>query len=223
LQRVFDRRRHSLLATLVFDASNDPGFERLLGRDRSAPAALRAALQGRDLTIAYVRGSPSHERTATLLQQLLQQAGVASTLRPAPGFAYQGADGPLRTGRFDVAISGLVYGDQPDLPADWSCSERPPKGGNFARWCDAAFEAAAGRGDVAAMLRRLYDSVACIPLTRAYEDLGVARRVGGFSAPEPLTPATYGCTAWRVSAGVASSSVRTPRERSASLPWAAEA
>jgi len=212
LQRTFDRRRRELLATLVLGTENDPGFEKLLKRDPSAAPVLRDGMRGANVTIAYVRPSPAHERTAILLQQLLREAGVESTLRPAAGFAYQGADGPLRTGRFDIAIAGFVYGDEPDLVADWSCDERPPRGGNFARWCDSSFQRAAAGRDVAGMLRRLYDTVACIPLTRAYEDIGVLANVNGFAAPDPLTPVTYGCTKWRFSEAV-SSSARASTER----------
>src|ERR1700736_5362752 len=103
-------------------------------------------------------------------------------------------------GRFDIAFSGLIYGHEPDIAADWSCFARPPLGGNFSRWCDPVFESAAAKGDRAGMLRRLYDTMACLPLSRAYEDIGIATRVGGFTAPEPLTPATYGCTRWSLNA-----------------------
>jgi ABC-type transport system substrate-binding protein len=209
LQRAYDRRRRALFASLLLVGGNDPAFERSLAFDPSAALILRAALRGRELAVAYVRESRAHERTATLLQQFLREAGVASALRPAPGSLYQGATGPLRTGRFDVAIAGFIYDDEPDLAADWSCSALPPAGGNFGRWCDAGFEAAAARQDVPGMLRRLYGEMACVPLSRAYEDIGVASRVRGFTAPEPLTPATYGCVGWSLAPG-SSTSARNP-------------
>lgn len=197
LQRRYDRRRTSLLASLLLRGDNDPTFAALLSA-RRPPADLRTALGDHELSIAYVRESASLERTALLLKQMLDEAGIRSLLRPAPAIIYQSVEGPLRTGRFDIAFTGVIYGDPPDLAADWSCGAAPPHGGNFSRWCDALFDRAAARGDVNAMLRRLYDTAACIPLSRAYEELGVGERVRGFTAPDALTPATYGCCGWSI-------------------------
>ena len=209
LQRAYDRRRTSMLATLLLSGESDPAFRRSFRRDSHAGMILRSALGGREISIAYVRESAAQERTATLLQQFLAEIGVAAALHPAPGFIYQGAQGPLRTGRFDIAVAAFIYADEPDLAADWSCADRPPSGGNFGRWCDPAFETAASREDRPAMLRRLYDSMVCIPLSRAYEVLGVARRVGGFLDPTPLTPATYGCASWSLTGGSPTSARRS--------------
>ncbi len=198
LQRSYDPRRTNLLATLLPSGRNDPGFEEALARDPAAGVRLRDRLGDRPLVLAYVRESRSHERTMTLLQQMLGDVGVRSELHPVPARIYTGLQGPLRTGRFDIAIAGFAYGAQPDIGADWSCAARPPAGGNFARWCDPAFDAAAKRGDVPAALRRLYDAVACVPLSHAYEDIGVSPRVSGFEAPQPLVPATYDCSRWTI-------------------------
>lgn len=205
LQRRYDPRRTAPFASLLLNGRNDAAFEGALAHDPRTRDVLRARLRGHDVTIAYVGDSRSHVRTATLLQQLLLEAGVPADLRPAPGIIYQSRAGPLRTGAFDIAIVGFVYGVDADLAADWSCAARPPNGGNFARWCDGRFEEAAARLDAAAMLRRLYDTVACIPLSRAYELLAVGRRVGGFLPPSPLTPATYGCVRWSLASGSSTS------------------
>jgi ABC-type transport system substrate-binding protein len=205
LQRRYDPRRTTLFASLLLSGGNDPALERALTHDPRAQQSLGEGLRGHEVAIAYVGESSSHMRTTGLLQQLLQEAGVAADLRPARGIGYQGPSGPLHTGRFDIAIAGLVYGLDADFAADWSCAAKPPNGGNFARWCDRPFDAAAARFDSAAMLRRLYDTIACIPLSRAYELLAVGRRVGGFRPPSPLTPATYGCTRWSLASGSSTS------------------
>ena len=215
LQRAYDRRRTALYSSVLLTGEDDPGFASALQPQPSAAARLRESLAGRTLTIAYIRGSPAQERTVLLLQQTLHEVGVASDLRGVPGALYQTADGPLRTGRFDIAVYGLAYGDAIDLAADWTCNALPPAGGNFARWCDPRFDAAAARGDVRTMQRRLYDTMACIPLSRAYELLGIGRRVVGFAAPEPLTPATYRCAEWALPP--ASTSSRSSSGGSASI------
>lgn len=198
LQRAYDRHRTTLRASLVLGSPNDASFAAALAGEAAPAALLRDLLNGTELTIAYVGESAVHQRVATLLQQMLRSAGVAAVLRPASASVYAGSAGPLRTGRFDVAISGFTYGEDPDLAADWSCANRPPAGGNFSRWCDARFEAAILRNDVDGARRRLYDSMACIPLSEAYEVIGVSSRVRGFSAPPLLVPATLGCARWRI-------------------------
>jgi ABC-type transport system substrate-binding protein len=195
LQRAYDRKRRSLLASITLDGPDDAALRSALAFRPERAETLRTAVAGRDLVLAYV-ATPGPERTMTLLQQNLRQAGIGSELRPYPVSRYLGADGPLRTGAFDVAIYGLTYGADADLGPDWSCAARPPHGGNFARWCDPPFEQAllAGHGDRA--LRRLYDALVCIPLSHAYEDVGVSRRVRGFTPPGARVPMTYFCFRW---------------------------
>jgi len=198
LQRAYDRKRMTLLASLLLSGGNDARFARALAFDRSTTAALRGAVADRELTIVFVTESPAQTRMATLLQQTLLTAGVASALRPAPTSRYTSLEGPLRSGAFDIAVVPLTYGDDPDFEADWSCDSRPPAGGNFARWCEPGFESAIRRGERRAALRMLYDTIACIPLSRAYEDLGISPPVRGFVAPPLLVPATYSCTRWEL-------------------------
>ena len=132
----------------------------------------------------------------TLLQQNLQRAGIGFMLRPVAASQYLGRDGPLRTGSFDVAIYGVAYGRDPDLAADWSCNRRPPRGGNFTRWCDPAFDRAVREGREGSALQRLYGGLPFVPLSHAYEDVGVSRHVVGFTPPSARVPMTYSCDRW---------------------------
>ncbi|MDB5073078.1 MAG: extracellular solute-binding protein family 5 [Candidatus Eremiobacteraeota bacterium] len=204
LQRAFDRERTSLLASLLLTSESDSAFARLLEFHPERGAALRALMGDRELTLVYVAGSPAHERTMTMLQQQLKAVGLRSVLRPYPAFMYTGSAGPLRSGKFDVAVYGLLYRNNPDLAADWLCRNRPPNGGNFARWCDPVFEGAIGSGAQSRAIERIYSEVGCIPLSRAYENIGVGPAVVGFAQPLPLVPATYGCVRWDLSAQRAS-------------------
>jgi hypothetical protein len=194
LQRAYDPPKENLVASILMTGDNDPALTRTLTFDSRAAALLEASLQGHEPVFSFLRGNKHHEQTRLTLGQNLPR--VAWQMNGTTGLAYMSEQGPLRTGRFDIAISGLVYGDQPDLSADWGCASGKPSPGNFARWCDARFESAMARNDTATALRRLYDEIPCIPLTRAHEDIGVSPRVEGFDPPAPLTPATYGCYRW---------------------------
>jgi ABC-type transport system substrate-binding protein len=198
LQRAYDRRRTDVFASIMMEGPNDPGLRAALEYRPQLGPILAGATRDRELVLAYVHGSPAHERTMTLLQQNLAAAGVASALRPSPLALYSDLIGPLRKGTFDVAIDGFAYGDDADLAADWSCANRPPHGGNFARWCDPAFDRALQRRAPETALRLLYDGLPFVPLSRAYEYVGVAPRVGGFALAGPSLPATYLCARWSI-------------------------
>jgi ABC-type transport system substrate-binding protein len=196
LQRAYDRRRRTLLASLLLRGGNDLGFERALSHRPDAASELRARLGGRTITVVYVASSPSHARLAALLYDKVSSIGTINVdLEQRSGVLYQSAVGPLAKGRFDIAVWGFAYGPRPDLAADWSCRNRPPHGGNFSRWCDDELEQVIDR-DPDAALRRLYETMACIPLSRAHENIGVGRHVRGFSLMPDLVPQTYGCTDW---------------------------
>jgi ABC-type transport system substrate-binding protein len=198
LQRAYDRRRKDVFASIMMEGPNDPSLAAALAYDPRLAADLEGVTRDRELVLAYVNGSPAHERTMTLLQQNLTAAGVRSALRPYPISVYTGPVGPLRRGTFDVAINGLEYGDDPNLAPDWSCANRPPHGANFARWCDPAFDRALQRPSPGTAVRLLYDDLPFVPLSRAYEYIGVGPRVGGFALAGPSLPATYLCAAWTI-------------------------
>jgi ABC-type transport system substrate-binding protein len=198
LQRAYDRLRKSVFASIMMEGSNDRALEAVLASRPELARVLAGVTRDRALVLAYVGGAPAHERTMTLLQQNLAAAGLRATLRPYPMALYMGPIGPLRKGTFDVAMDGLDYGADADFAADWSCANRPPHGGNFARWCDPEFDRAVRARAPDKALRRLYDDLPFVPLSRAYEYIGVASRVGGFALAGPSLPATYLCARWTV-------------------------
>lgn len=198
LQRRYDVRRTELLASLLMSGPNDAAFARALAYDPLAAAALKNSLAGRELIVASVAASPSHGRVVAQLADTFERNGIKYRMISVPPARYLDSAGPLRTGRFDVAIDGFAYLEDPDLTADWSCSSQPPSGANFARWCDAGFDDAVRRGNTNRALQHLYESMVCIPLSRAYEDIGITSRVRGFAPLVPGVPATYDCTRWAV-------------------------
>jgi ABC-type transport system substrate-binding protein len=198
LQRRYDVRRTELLASLLMSGRNDARFAAALTYDADAAALLKRSLHGRELLVASVAASPSHGRVVAQLADTFERTGLAYRMIQVPASRYLGVSGPLRTGNFDIAIDGFTYLDDPDLFTDWACSNRPPAGGNFARWCDASFDLAVLRGGTSAALRRLYDAMVCVPLSRAYEDVGINARVRGFARLRPGVPATYECNQWSI-------------------------
>jgi ABC-type transport system substrate-binding protein len=196
-RRYLNNIGEPFFASLLLGGMNDQMWRNALINESSATLSLRNACGDSPATLTYVAGSPSHERTMTYVQQMLATSGCRSELRPESPARYLSAEGPLRTGAFDLAVMGYAYVDGSDLAADWSCANIPPHGGNFARWCDPETERALGRGNANAVLRRLYDQMVCLPLGVASERVGVSLAVAGVTPPDPLTPFTYRCADWR--------------------------
>jgi hypothetical protein len=198
LQRGYDPRRTSLLASFRLDGRNDERLAQALSHDPAAALELRRRLSGHEVRIVTLPGTSVDFAMEIVRQTLVNQAGVAVEMLPTPYDGLYGPTSPLRRGAFDLAVNSYAYADEADLAADWSCATRAPRAGNFARWCDPVLDRAIAKRDYAAAFRRLYDGLAAIPLSRSYEDIGVARRVCDVPAPPLLVPATYTCAAWRI-------------------------
>lgn len=198
LQRGYDPARRSLLASFRLNGSNDGRLTKLLARDVSYADELRRRLAGRDVRIITLPGTTVDVAMGIVRQTLVNQAGVSVHMMATPYDGLFGPTSPLRRGNFDLAVNSYAYADEADLAADWSCALRAPAGGNFARLCDDVLDRAIASGDGDASFRRLYDRLAAIPLSRSYEDIGVARRVCDFPVPASLVPATYSCASWRL-------------------------
>lgn len=197
IQRAYDPARAALLASFRLDGSNDERLARLLAYDPSAAAELRRRLSGHEVRIVTLPGT-TVDVAMGLVRQTLAGLDISVRMLATPYNGLYGPASPLRTGDFDLALNSYAYADEADLAADWSCGTRAPAGGNFARWCDPAVEAAIRRGDREGAFRGLYDRLAAIPMSRAYEDIGVGARVCDFRAPPLLVPATYSCPSWRL-------------------------
>jgi peptide/nickel transport system substrate-binding protein len=148
------------------------------------------------VTIVYLAESRRYARLALLLRQMLRDAGLTVEIAPRPQAMYQTALGPLRTGRFDLAVSGLPYDEQPDLAADWSCATIPPRGANYARFCDPVFERELTHASVRDALRTLMNRMPLIPLARSTESFGIGPNAIGFDAPPPFVPPTLSAQRW---------------------------
>jgi hypothetical protein len=159
-----------------------------------ARAELRAIRS--PITITYLAESRRYARLALLIAASLQSVGLEVEIVPRAQALYQGPLGPLATGRFDLAVYGLAYTENPDLGADWGCHYRSPRGANYARYCNARFDHAAARGSLRDALRLLVDDAPFVPLARNIESFGVGPDTLGFVVPPPFVPPTLGAHLW---------------------------
>lgn len=77
----------------------------------------------------------SGEYTA-ILQRELAAVGIHATVKLFAPAAFNGPDGPLRTGRFNVAAQGWIGGADPEESVTFACSQIGPNGNNISRFCD---------------------------------------------------------------------------------------
>jgi peptide/nickel transport system substrate-binding protein len=94
-----------------------------------------------DYTIATLAGSPTFESIAVELQSTLRTLGVTLAIKP---YAYRQMftpEGPLLSGRFDLAIIGSVLSWDPDSHVYYGCNERYPHGQNIYGYCNPAYDA----------------------------------------------------------------------------------
>jgi ABC-type transport system substrate-binding protein len=164
------------------------------------PARARAELaQVRSpVTMIYLAEVHRYQMLVLEIRQMLGMAGVELLPTPRPKLGYFAAEGALRSGRFDIAISGFAYDDHPNLGADWSCANAAPAGANYARFCDRQFDAALARGRDRDALRHLLQATPMAPLARNFERFAVARNVVGFEAPARFVPPTLTAQRWAV-------------------------
>jgi peptide/nickel transport system substrate-binding protein len=167
------------------------------------PAAARAALAGRRLTLSlvYSAAQPLYRIIATQIQAELHAEGVVVVLRPyAPAQfrAPAGSGGPMFGGRFDLVLSDIYTTGDEDTGSFFTCSERAPAGFNIARLCDPRVDAVADRAihgtdpaalpaDVGRLERLLVADAPAVVLGQLRFISAFDDRLRGF-APNPVTP-----------------------------------
>ncbi len=129
---------------------------------------------------------------AAIIQRELAAVGMRVTIKTFPPSTFNALQGPLRTGRFNMAAQGWIGGADPEQSVVFSCDQVGLNGNNMQRFCDARFEAAfrdqavtpderRRERDFIAMQQIVYDRIPAIPLdyTRYFDVEGP--RVTGFS------------------------------------------
>jgi peptide/nickel transport system substrate-binding protein len=190
LYRGWSRVYDSVVAPAIPGSSIPlaPAFDTTLAR--SALAHLD------NIDIAAVSGTA--EKVGLLVQSQLARAGVHTSIQLASGQTWLAPSGPLRSGRFDVALFGEFFSLDPDLEASWGCAASSPVGGNFARFCDPTFDRAATAGDFPKALGILAAESVVMPLTLSYGCMALGRRIRGAANPPDLVSPLFQCAQWSV-------------------------
>ena len=144
--------------------------------------------------VAYTDAQP----VALLVQDQLARSGIHSTIRTYPVQEFLAASGPLRSGKFDVALFGEYFSLDPDLEASWGCGSIPPAGGNFSRLCDTRLDALARGGNLRGALEALRGDAVVVPLVRSIQCIGLSKRLRGAHDPPDLVSSVYQCASWRI-------------------------
>lgn len=152
----------------------------------------RRAKNGLPLQILIVTEAGESGVSATIVQQQLESAGIDARIKTFPASSFNGPDGPLRTGRFNIAALGWIGGADPEQSVTFACSQRGPDGNNVSRFCDPRFDAAfrdqattpddrRRAADFRTMQRIVYAELPAVPLDyiQYFDAAGV--RVSGFA------------------------------------------
>jgi peptide/nickel transport system substrate-binding protein len=180
---------------------HDASLTPIVANPRAAASELDAAgwkLQGETrvkdgapLAMLFVEPAGSGSEVGPIVQQELHAAGIQTTIKTFPATSFNGPNGPLRTGRFNITFQGWIGGADPEQTVTFACSQIGPNGNNIARFCDRGFEAAfedqavtssdRQRGDdFGTMQRVVYERLPAVPLDYLRFFDVVNARVTGF-------------------------------------------
>jgi peptide/nickel transport system substrate-binding protein len=129
---------------------------------------------------------------AAIVQRQLAAVGIRLTIKAFPPTVFNGPQGPIRNGRFNLAAQGWIGGGDPEQSVVFACEQIGLNGSNVQRFCDPRFEAAfrdqavtpderRRARDFITMQQVVYDRLPIVPLdyTRYFDVAGP--RVAGFS------------------------------------------
>ena len=150
----------------------------LLERDgwKRGPDGVRAKSGVRlDYTVATIAGYSTFVELAVVMQQQLAAIGVRLHVKTYANNQIFDFSGPLDTYAYDLAIYGSALSWDPDSHVYFGCDQWFPKGQNFYRYCNPAYDALEAAGlrtddprERAASYRRadamLWNTYAYIPL-----------------------------------------------------------
>jgi peptide/nickel transport system substrate-binding protein len=147
---------------------------------------------GRPLEVLIVAQAGLQGGTPTIAQQELAAIGIRATIKTFPASSFNGPDGPLRTGRFNIAAQGWIGGADPEQSVTFACSQIGPNGNNIMHFCNRRFDTAFADQAVASNDRRraadfitmqqiVYRELPVIPLDYLRFFDVTNRRVTGFA------------------------------------------
>jgi peptide/nickel transport system substrate-binding protein len=129
-------------ATLTPIARNDKAAASELNRAEWRQQGSSRTKNGVPLAVLIVAQSGLSSEFTTIVQRELAAVGIRATIKTFPAAEFNGPDGPLRSGRFNIASQGWIGGADPEQSVTFSCTQVGANGNNIARFCNRDFEAA---------------------------------------------------------------------------------
>jgi peptide/nickel transport system substrate-binding protein len=93
------------------------------------------------LTLDTIAGAANFERSALLMQASFRAAGIDLTIKTYPYRTIFVTDGPIYSGKYDLAYYSNTTNWDPDVYNFLACDRWYPKGQNIFRFCDPELDA----------------------------------------------------------------------------------
>jgi peptide/nickel transport system substrate-binding protein len=88
------------------------------------------------LTMVSTVGNLSRDETAIIIQAAFKRIGVPLRyVRYQANQLFANGSGILASGKFDLGMYAWFWGADPDISNLYACSQRPPHGQNYSRYC----------------------------------------------------------------------------------------
>jgi peptide/nickel transport system substrate-binding protein len=96
-----------------------------------------------EIVMAYVGTNGQAQRLSTEVQFQLKSIGIRTILRGYPStliYAPASSGGIYQGGRFNLSYGSWYGGSDPEASETSTCEQRPPRGANFAFWCNREYD-----------------------------------------------------------------------------------
>jgi peptide/nickel transport system substrate-binding protein len=93
-----------------------------------------------EYTIATIAGYSTYEQIPLLMQQQLRPIGISLLIKAYPYNQIFDFNGPIDTYKYDLAVYGSALDWDPDTHVYFGCDQWFPKGQNYYRYCDRAYD-----------------------------------------------------------------------------------
>jgi peptide/nickel transport system substrate-binding protein len=129
---------------------------------------------GKPLQLLFVMASNSAAGVAAIVQRELATVGIDVLIKAFPTTDFNAPAGPIRSGRFNIALQGWIGGADAEQSVVFSCTQ-VQGGDNISRFCDRSFEEAfqdqavtsdprSRAADFQTLQRIVHDRVPVVPL-----------------------------------------------------------
>lgn len=149
--------------------------------------------KGTQLVFASIPGIG--DQIGILLQAQLQRAGIDVVIKSFSPQEYFALDGPLHSGKFDLALDIMPYTSDPDLSSKFSCAANKLPGRNYSRFCNHLLDDAIAKQDFNSAMQILSDNAVIMPIAQIINCIGIGSRVKTFRVAD-YVPITYYCNEW---------------------------